>query len=323
MRERFVLGDDQEPDRIDKVIAGLIPQTSRVTVQRWIAEGRVLLDGRPCRARDAVHAGSVIEVEPGSAPLTTAEPDAGIQFSTTYEDEDVIVVDKPAGLVVHPARGHRTGTLVNGLLARVTFGPLASDPRDRAGHVRPGIVHRIDKGTSGLLVIAKNEAAREHLKAQLASHSVERMYRALTCGVPRPGTIRSLHARHPRSRLRFTSKVERGRSAVTHVEVREVLVAQAAFVECRLETGRTHQIRVHLAEQARTPLLGDELYGGVPRAGALHEIALELGHQALHAAVLGFEHPRSGERLRFESELPGDFQHALQRLRALERPARP
>ncbi|HEY6558673.1 MAG TPA: RluA family pseudouridine synthase [Polyangiaceae bacterium] len=317
MRQRFVLGDSQDPDRIDKVIAGLLPETSRATVQRWIAEGRVLLDGRPCRPRDAVRAGSVIEVDPGSAPASNAEPEASVAFTVVYEDDDLIVVDKPAGLVVHPARGHRSGTLVNGLLARVSFGPLAADPRDQAGHVRPGIVHRIDKGTSGLLVVAKHEQAREHLKMQLASHSVERVYHALTCGVPRSGTIRSLHARHPRSRLRFSSKALRGRSAVTHVALREVFSAQAAFVECRLETGRTHQIRVHLSEQTRTPLLGDALYGGVPRSGALCEIALELGHQALHAAVLGFEHPRSGAPLRFESALPDDFARAVQRLRAL------
>ncbi|HMJ11249.1 MAG TPA: RluA family pseudouridine synthase [Polyangiaceae bacterium] len=320
MRQRFVLGDEQRPERIDKVLAALLPETSRATVQRWIGEGRVLLDGRACRPRDSVRAGTVIEVEAGPAPTTTAEPEASVEFAIVFEDQDVIVVDKPAGLVVHPARGHRAGTLVNGLLARVSFGPLASDPRDPAGHVRPGIVHRIDKGTSGLLVVAKNEVAREHLKAQLASHRVERVYCALTCGVPAPGTIQTLHARHPRSRLRFTSKVARGRSAVTHVSVREVCgTGQAALVECRLRTGRTHQIRVHLSEQARTPLLGDELYGGVPQAGPLRPIALELGHQALHAAVLGFEHPRSAEWLRFESALPADFLQALTALRALTR----
>jgi 23S rRNA pseudouridine1911/1915/1917 synthase len=185
--------------------------------------------------------------------------------------------------------------------------------------VRPGIVHRIDKGTSGLLVVAKNELAREGLKAQLASHSVERVYHALTWGVPRPGTISTLHARHPRSRLRFTSKTEHGRAAITHVALRHAYGGgQAAFVECRLETGRTHQIRVHLAERVRTPLLGDTLYGGIPPAGVLREVAVALGHQALHAAVLGFRHPRTGEGLRFEAPLPDDLGTAERALAALK-----
>jgi 23S rRNA pseudouridine1911/1915/1917 synthase len=176
-------------------------------------------------------------------------------------------------------------------------------------------VHRIDKGTSGLLVVAKNDIAREALKVQLAAHAVERVYLGLTSGVPRAQTIRTLHARHPRSRLRFTSKTESGRSAVTHVYVRDVLASgRSAFVECRLETGRTHQIRVHLSECAGTPLLGDALYGGVPPSGALRELALALGHQALHAAVLGFVHPRTGTALRFEAPLPQDFQAALDEL---------
>jgi 23S rRNA pseudouridine1911/1915/1917 synthase len=318
MPQRFVLGGEQAPERIDKALTRLLPGTSRATVQRWIADGRVLLNGQVCKARDTVRPDSVVEVEPGPSPATQAEPEPSVQFAIVYEDDDLVVVDKPAGLVVHPARGHRTGTLVNGLLARAGFGRVTADPEDAEGALRPGIVHRIDKGTSGLLVVAKNERTREGLKAQLAGHSVERVYYGLTLGVPKPGTIQTLHARHPRSRLRFTSRVTRGRSAVTRVAVREVYAAGgAALVECRLQTGRTHQIRVHLSEQTRTPLLGDTLYGGAPASGLLAPIARDLGHQALHAGVLGFVHPRTGAALRFESALPADFQAARDRLREL------
>ena len=231
----------------------------------------------------------------------------------------MLVVNKPAGLVVHPARGHRSGTLVNGLLARPGFSLPNPDPEDEQGSLRPGIVHRIDKDTSGLLVVAKDDVTREGLKTQLARHTVERAYLALTVGTPVAGTIKSLHARDPKSRLRFTSRISEGKLAVTHVRLLERLAGgRAAFIECRLETGRTHQIRVHLSEQSKTPLLADATYGGRPSlASELSEIAQALGRQALHAAVLGFVHPITGESLRFEAPPPADFAHALQALRAL------
>jgi 23S rRNA pseudouridine1911/1915/1917 synthase len=203
-------------------------------------------------------------------------------------------------------------------LARDSFVQAAEFEEEPDTHLRPGIVHRIDKDTSGLLVIAKNDLSREGLKAQLAAHSMERVYRAITQGVPRSMTIRSLHGRHPRSRLRFSSKVSEGKEAVTHVKLIESLAhGRAALVECRLETGRTHQIRVHLLERAGTPLLADALYRTAQRPAELETVASALGRQALHAAVLGFEHPRSRELLRFESPLPADMQRALAELRAL------
>jgi 23S rRNA pseudouridine1911/1915/1917 synthase len=315
---RFVLGEGQRRERVDKVLARLMSDVSRATVQRWIEEERVQVDGKPCRARDSVSAGSVIEVEPGAPPPSSAEPDASVVLAVEYEDEHLLVVNKPAGLVVHPARGHATGTLVNGLLARPGFAQPSSDPEDDDASLRPGIVHRIDKDTSGLLVVAKDDRAREGLKAQLAAHSMERVYLALTLGVPKEGTIRTLHTRDPKSRLRFTSRRKEGRTAVTRVRVLERLAgARAALVECRLETGRTHQIRVHLSEQTKTPILADALYGRAPTAQDLAEIAAKLGRQALHAAVLGFVHPLSEARLRFEAPPPPDFAEALAALRAL------
>jgi 23S rRNA pseudouridine1911/1915/1917 synthase len=322
-KQRFELGPGTARDRLDKILTRLLPATSRSTVQRWIDEDRVSVDGKAAKARDHVGPGAVIEVEPGARPPSDAEPDAAVTFGVLYDDDELIVVDKPAGLVVHPARGHASGTLVNGLLARPGFERAVSDPRDPAGSLRPGIVHRIDKDTSGVLVIAKTEHAREHLKAQLSAHTVERLYLGLTVGVPSPGVIRSHYGRHPRSRLRFSSLVKEGKHAVTHVAVRERLAGgRAALVECRLETGRTHQIRVHLSEQRKTPLFADALYGRAPAQAELAAIASELGRHALHAAVLGFVHPTRNEQLRFEAPLPPDFERALAALRALAPVAR-
>jgi 23S rRNA pseudouridine1911/1915/1917 synthase len=313
----FLLGPEQRRERLDKVLARLLADVSRATVQRWIDEGRVLVDGKPLRARDNVTAGNTITFEPGPPQLSSADPDPGVVLDVCYEDPHLLVVNKPAGLVVHPARGHQNGTLVNGLLARPGFA-LSPDPRDEQGALRPGIVHRIDKDTSGLLVVAKDDRTREGLKTQLAQHTVERVYLALTLGVPQLATIRSTHARDPKSRLRFTSRAKEGRVAVTHLRVLETLAKQrAAYLECRLETGRTHQIRVHLSEQTKTPLLADALYGRAPGAADLAEIATALGRQALHAAVLGFIHPITEQALRFEVAPPADFAQALAALRAL------
>ena len=296
-----------------------MPEVSRATVQRWIAEGRVKVDGKICPAKQLVRGGARIEVEPSEPPPSMATPDPSVTFRVLYEDPQLIVVDKPAGLVVHPARGHATGTLVNGLLARGGFERASADARDPNASVRPGVVHRIDKDTSGILVVAKDEPTREGLKKQLSEHSMERVYRALTLGVPKSGSISTMYDRHPRSRLRFTSKTDHGKRAVTHVQVVERFgEGRAALVECRLETGRTHQIRVHLSEQVGTPLLADWLYGHTPGGSDLQAIAAALGRQALHAAVLGFVHPATQEKLRFESPLPQDLTTALEALRALK-----
>jgi 23S rRNA pseudouridine1911/1915/1917 synthase len=304
---------------VDKALARLMPDVSRATVQRWIDEGRVKIDGKICRQKQQVRGGAELEVEPSAPPPSEAVPDPDVPFDVLYEDPHLIVVDKPAGVVVHPARGHASGTLVNGLIARGGFERASADARDPNGAVRPGVVHRIDKDTSGVLVVAKDEPTREGLKLQLSTHSMERVYRALTLGVPRAGRVETLYDRHPRSRLRFTSRTEHGKRAVTHVSVLETLAGgRAAFIECRLETGRTHQIRVHLSEQTGTPLLADWLYGREPGSEDLLAVAQSLGRQALHAAVLGFSHPISKQALRFESELPADLQLALASLRDIK-----
>ena len=167
MTLRFIVEGSAEGQRVDKWLTSVVPDVSRARIQAWISEGRVRINGLACRARDAVTQGAVIEVEPGQPPLSGAEPDGNVSLQVIYEDEHLLVINKPAGLVVHPARGHATGTLVNGLLARGGFARVSADPRDRLGHFRPGIVHRIDKDTSGLLVVTKTDVAREGLKASL------------------------------------------------------------------------------------------------------------------------------------------------------------
>ena len=307
---------------------------SRSAVQRWIKAGRVTVGGLPASASDALAPGAIVDVVPLPPETTALEPDPTVLFDVLYEDPHLIVVDKPGGLVVHPGRGHREKTLVNGLLARGSF-PLGVDllvdrtragiggTEDRSATVRPGIVHRLDKGTSGILVVAKDERTREGLKAQFARHDIERAYWAIVVGHGERADFETLHGRHPTDRLRFTTRVNEGRRAMTHVRVLERLgppgaggQTRATLVECRLETGRTHQIRVHLCECAKTPILGDPLYGKEPVDPMLRSIGRRLGRQALHAIVLGFVHPVTAEQLRFERSPPADFSEALAALRA-------
>ncbi len=314
---RFCVPGEQRPERLDKLLAMLVAEVSRTTLKRWIEEGRVRVDGRCCRPRELVGPSQLIEVEPGERQTSLARPEPGIELAIVYQDPHLLVVDKPSGLVVHPARGHQSGTLVNGLLALPDFHLEGRAEEGGDAALRPGIVHRIDKDTSGLLVIAKDEPTQAGLKAQLSAHTVLRTYQAITLGVPTETTLSTLHGRDPRSRLRFTTRVKSGRTAITHLRVKERLAGGgAALVECRLETGRTHQIRVHLAECAKTPILGDPLYGRVPSDPFLAALHRELGRQALHAATLGFIHPIEQRPLFFESPLPEALARLLLRLRA-------
>lgn len=292
---------------------------SRTELKRWIEHGSVKVDGIIKKASDKLREGARIAVEPEPAPRTDALADAGVEFDVVHIDDAVIVLDKPAGLVVHPAKGHATGTLVNGLLARGMFDTLGEDGDDDVGspdRSRPGIVHRLDKGTSGLMVVARHRRAREGLKEQFAAHSIEREYVALCVGMVPAVTFDTLHGRHPTDRIRFSSKVKAGKRAVTHVRPLERYGPHATYVACRLETGRTHQIRVHLADN-RTPILGDDLYGKLPKHPVLREAAIALHRPALHARVLGFVHPITGEKVRFEIDPPADFELALTMLRAI------
>lgn len=314
--QRFVLAPQQTKERVDRVVARLVEGVSRAVVQRWIEQGYVKVDGRLCRQRELVQAGSVIDVVPGPIPPSDAIADPSITVAVVFEDEHLLVVDKPPGLVVHPARGHPSGTLINGLLARSGFQPSAVDPEDRQGALRPGMIQRLDKDTSGLLVVAKHAKAREGLKEQLSERRFERSYLALTLGTPKDGEIHTWYGRHPQSRIKFTSLVSRGKSAVTRIITREAFWSRlVALVECRLATGRTHQIRVHLAEQAKTPVIADLTYGIRSRDPDILAVTAAIGRQALHAASLGFVHPITQQTMRFHSSPPPDFQEALAILR--------
>jgi 23S rRNA pseudouridine1911/1915/1917 synthase len=315
-------------DRADKFVVECLlragAQSSRASVQRWMHAGRVTSGGKPLAPADRVSPGDHVEVSPMGPEVTHLEPDHAVPFTVLYEDAHLLVVDKPGGVVVHPARGHAHGTLVQGLLAHGGFEKIAREgDDDPAASVRPGIVHRLDKGTSGVLVVAKDERTREGLKAQFARHDIERVYLAIVVGRAKDATIETLHGRHRTDRLKFTSHVTQGKRAVTRVKLVEVLMGgAAALVECRLETGRTHQIRVHLSERLGSPILGDPLYGRAPKGGVLASVGERLGRQALHAAVLGFCHPATGQQLRFEQPPPADFKWALDALRKEEDPRR-
>jgi len=296
--------------RLDRALADATG-LSRERVKALLGEGRVSLAGKVvAQASLKPEAGTRFAIAvPEAAPAEAAAQD--IPLNIVFEDEHLVVVDKPAGLVVHPAAGNLDGTLVNALLhhcAQNGGGQLSGI----GGVARPGIVHRIDKETSGLLVVAKSDAAHEGLARQFADHSIERAYLAITAGVPAPlaGTVRGNIGRSDANRKKMALVGDnRGKHAATHYRVLEPL-GDAALVECRLETGRTHQVRVHLASIGHA-LLGDPGYGRTP--ARLRPLLARLGfhRQALHAAVLGFIHPISGTALRFESPVPADMRELL------------
>ncbi|MEZ4410734.1 MAG: RluA family pseudouridine synthase [Polyangiales bacterium] len=312
-RLSFVAQSDDAGERVDRVLAARLGDegVNRSLAGRLCDEGRVTLRGQSLKASARLKAGDEVEVEvPPPEPLSAAPED--IPLDVVFEDEHLLVVDKPAGLVVHPARGHASGTLVNAVAHRVSVD-------DDGDPLRPGIVHRIDRDTSGLLVVARTAEAREGLTELFRRHDIERRYAALVEGVPpSPVTWRTAYGRHPTDRMKFSSKVREGREAVTHAEVVERLAGgRASLVRCTLETGRTHQIRVHLSD-AGFPIVADAMYGRAPRWPPMRAVAAALGRQALHAEVLGFVHPCTGRALRFESPLPTDLATALASLRALD-----
>ncbi len=276
---------------------------SRSQVRKFLDREEISVNGQQVKAGYRLRTGDEIlwEHSPPKEFTTKAQP---IEFDILYEDDELAIIDKPPGLVVHPAPGHPDGTLVNGLKYR--FHTLSTV----GGDLRPGIVHRLDRDTSGALAIAKTDRAHLHLAAQFREHSAERIYHALVHGpgLDSEGTFETGHARHPRHRVRFTGTQPSKRTAITHYMVRERFDSGACVVECRLETGRTHQIRMHFFE-ANAPVLGDHLYGG--RTTSASSI---IDRQALHALTLGIEHP-DGRTIRRQSPYPPDFQAAVEALR--------
>ena len=298
--------------RVDVFLAART-DASRSQLRRHVDSGAVQVNGVAVKPKHTLHLGDRVAYEP-PPPVPDEAIAQDIPLEILYEDAELIVVNKPAGLVVHPAPGHPDGTLVNALLAHC--GALSSV----GGRMRPGIVHRLDKDTSGIIVASKTDRAHHHLAEQFSQHSVERCYEAITAGsLPaESGTFDTFHGRHPVHRKRFTSRLHRGRRAVTHYRVRE-RVAGLYVVEARLETGRTHQVRVHLAEHG-APILGDPVYGRSPADARLRGLASRLGRQALHAAILGLDHPTRGERLVWQSPMPADMVAVLTRARDFDIP---
>ena len=294
--------------RFDAVLAELFPEFSRSRLAEWIRSGDALLDGRQARPRDLVRGGEPVRLVARLGVETEAVAQ-DIPLDVLYEDADVFVIDKPAGLVVHPGAGNADGTLVNALLHRDPA--LAAVPR-------AGIVHRLDKDTSGVMVVARTLPAQSALVAQLSARDVHRQYLAVVSGaLVSGGTADAPIDRHPRDRLRMAVR-EDGRDAVTHFRLRERFRAHTAL-ECRLETGRTHQIRVHMAH-LRHPIVGDPMYGGplkLPK-GASEALATTLRgfkRQALHAETLEFTHPSTGEPVRCSAPVPADLQALMAELR--------
>ena len=303
-----VVPDTSAGRRFDAVLAELFPEYSRSRLSEWIKSGDVLLNGAPVRGRDPVRGGEVATLTAVLETQTRSEPE-DIPLDVLYEDEHLLVINKPVGLVVHPGAGNSSGTLVNALLYR--------DPTV-ATLPRAGIVHRLDKDTSGVMVVARTLQAQTALVEQLSARDVHRQYLAVVSGaLVAGGTADAPIDRHPRDRLRMGVR-EDGKEAITHYRLRERFRAHTAL-ECRLETGRTHQIRVHMAH-LRHPIIGDALYGGslkLPKGASDELVAALRGfkRQALHAETLEFVHPMTGEAVRTSADAPADMQHLLKVLR--------
>jgi 23S rRNA pseudouridine1911/1915/1917 synthase len=290
--------------RID-VFASESEDLTRQSVQRLIESGGALLNGKPAKKSDRVCGGDVICLDEPEALILEAAPE-DIPLDVLYEDSSLIVVNKPKGMVVHPAPGHSSGTLVNAVLYRCG-GSLSGI----GGVIRPGIVHRIDKDTTGVIVVAKTEAAHLSLSMQLAEHSVERIYRAIALGAIKDDFLRISKpiGRDPRDRKKMAADVKNGKPAISTFTVLERF-KNSTYIEAKLDTGRTHQIRVHAAAIGH-PLLGDEVYGWKKPNLGLSGV----NGQMLHAKSLGFIHPETGGKMRFDTDLPEEFESALRKLR--------
>lgn len=303
----MIITDEMKGTRLDLVLSAALEDFSRSFIQKLFENGKITVDGKVCHEKKLKAAvGSSVAIEiPEPEKLQVEAED--IPLEIIYEDSDVLVVNKPAGMVVHPAPGNYTGTLVNALMHH-----CGEDLSSINGVIRPGIVHRIDKDTSGLLMVAKNDKAHNSLSQQLAEHSITRRYRAIVFSNIKEdeGTVDKPIGRDPKNRLRNAVTELNSKNAVTHYKVLE-RYGSFTLIEAQLETGRTHQIRVHMA-YLKHPLLGDELYGPVKSKAASK---LGAKRQMLHAGILGFVHPSTGEYMEFESPLPEDFEKLLDKLR--------
>ena len=291
-------------ERLDKFLSAMLPDQSRSYLQKIIKDGNVLVNGEPKKSSYRLEDGDEVTADLPELKSPDIEPE-NILLDILYEDDSILMVNKPKGMVVHPSAGHYTGTLVNAVLWHCQ-GQLSGIN----GVSRPGIVHRIDKDTTGVLVVCKNDAAHNAVAAQLKEHSITRKYRAIVHGVIKEdeGTVDAPIGRHPTERKKMASGVKNGKRAVTHYRVLERFQGYT-YVECQLETGRTHQIRVHMAS-IHHPLLGDTVYG--PAKDSHH-----LEGQTLHAMVLGLIHPVTGEYLEVEAPLPEYFENLLKKFRAM------
>ena len=301
----LIYPEEGEGERLDQFVVRMAGELTRSAVQRLIEEGAITVNDATVKASLKLKGGERINVIIPS-PLPAVAQAEEIPLDILYEDSDLVVVNKPAGMVVHPGAGNTSGTLVNALLGHCT------DLSGIGGELRPGIVHRIDKDTSGIVVVAKNDRAHLSLASQFKEHTIKRVYTALVFGSPRTdkGKIEVAIGRHPTDRKKMSGTAKHAKRAVTHWQV-VGRYAGVTLMSMRLETGRTHQIRVHLSE-AGHPLVGDQVYGGSNRVSQLKDPVLiqmirELGRQALHARVLGFMHPDSGKYVEFTTEPPADL----------------
>ena len=312
MNHRLVIADDNEGARLDVFLVSVLPNRSRSQIQKLIRDGKVTVRGKTAKANLAVKAGWDVDVDIPEPIDPDLQPEA-LPLPIVYQDRDLLVVDKPAGMVVHPAAGHAGGTLVNALLHHV------DDLSGIGGEKRPGIVHRLDRGTSGLMVVAKHDAAHEELSRQFHDREVEKDYLALVWGEVMAGRrIDAPIGRDAANRKKMsavTNRVRRSREAVTRIVRAEHFGRTLTLAQVAIHTGRTHQIRVHLSAIGH-PVVGDPLYGGVHRRvpGDLRAVT-HLDRPFLHAARIAFKHPGDGRRMEFESDLPPDLQRVLDDLR--------